>query len=95
MVHRNGNILPLRWYCAITEKPSVYGEEVAPALMSKSILIHVLGEEDQTTGIRTIYSSDRQSWENADIIFNIDGKRLSVPQRGKVNIINGKKQFVK
>ncbi len=95
MVHRNGKILPLRWYCAVTEKPSVYGEEIMPTLMSKSIQIHVLGEEDQTTGIRTIYPSDHQSWENADIIFNIDGKRLSVPQRGKVNIINGKKQFVK
>ena len=95
MVHRNGKILPLRWYCAIAEKPSVFGEEVAPALKSKTIQIHVLGEEDQTTGIRIIYSPDRQSWENTDVIFDLEGKRLSAPQRGKVNIINGKKQFVK
>lgn len=94
LVHRTGKILPLRWYCQIEQKPSFIGEETSPAL-ARSIYIRVIGEEDQVTGIRTLYNEADQTLEQADGIFDISGRKLSVPQRGKVNIINGKKQFVR
>ena len=94
MVHRTGNILPLRWYCQIEQKPSFIGEEITPAL-ARAIYIKVIGEEDQVTGIRTLYNEADQILERADGIFDLNGRELSAPQRGKVNIINGKKQFVR
>lgn len=94
MVHRTGSILPLRWYCQIEQKPSFIGEETSPAL-ARAIYISVIGEEDQMTGIRTLYNEADQTLERADGIFDLSGHKLSAPQHGKINIINGKKQFVR
>lgn len=94
MVHRTGSILPQRWYMKEVSKDNVY-EEILPA-MARTISILVIGEEDEPTGIRTIYTEDKQTEELLpDGIFDLSGRRLSAPQSGKINIINGKKQFVK
>lgn len=94
MVHRTGTILPLRWYCQIEQKPSFIREETSPAL-ARAIYIKVIGEEDQVTGIRTLYNEAGQTLERADGIFDLSGRKLLEPQHGKINIINGKKQFVR
>ena len=94
IVPYTGNIQPLRWYCQIEQKPSFIGEETSPALAS-CIYIKVIGEEDPVTGIRTLYNEDAQTQERADGIFDLNGRRLSAPQRGMINIINGKKQLVR
>lgn len=94
MVHRTGSILPQRWYMQEVSKESVY-EELSPA-MARAFSIRVIGEENMTTGIRTIYPEDKQKEERIpEGIFDLSGRKLSAPLSGKVNIINGKKQFVK
>lgn len=94
MVHRTGTILPQRWYMKEVAKENVY-EELSPA-MARAISIRVIGEEDETTGIRTIYPEDEQKEELLpEGIFDLNGRKLSAPQPGKINIINGKKQFVR
>lgn len=95
LVHRTGNILPLRWYCQIEQKPSFIGEETTAPALARAIYIRVIGEENQTTGIRTLYDEADQTEERADGIFDLSGRKLTVPQHGQINIINGKKQFVK
>lgn len=94
MAHRTGLILPQRWYMKEANKDNVY-EELSPA-MARAFSIRVIGEEDETTGIRTIYPEDEQTEELLPKgIFDLNGRKLSAPQSGKINIINGKKQFVR
>lgn len=94
MVHRTLNILPQRWYMKEVGKENVY-EELSPA-MSRAFAIRVIGEEDETTGIRTIYPEDGQKEERLpEGIFDLNGRKLSAPQSGQINIINGKKHFVR
>lgn len=94
MVHRTGSILPQRWYMKEAGKENVY-EELSPA-KARAIAIRVIGEEDSITGIRTIYTEDKQSEELLpEGIFDLNGRKLSAPQSGQINIINGKKQLVK
>lgn len=93
MVHRTGSILPQRWYMKEVGKDNVY-EELSPA-MSRAISIRLIGEEDEPTGIRTIYPEEEQKEERLpEGIFDLNGHELSAPQHGKINIINGIKQYV-
>lgn len=95
MVHRTQNILPQRWYIKEVFKENPYDDAPAPAL-SPAFVIRVIGEEDDVTGIRTIYDEDKQTEElMPEGIYDMRGHRLSAPQHGKVNIINGKKIYVK
>ncbi|MBQ0021045.1 MAG: hypothetical protein KBT39_11070 [Bacteroidales bacterium] len=95
MVHRTGTILPLRWYCQIEQKPSFIGEETSAPALARAIYIKVIGEEDQVTGIRTLYDEADKTLERADGIFDLSGRKFSAPQHGKINIVNGKKQYVR
>lgn len=95
MARRIGKILPLRWYCQVEQKPSFIGDETSAPALVNSIRISVIGEEDMTTGIRTLYNDSNQPLESTVRIFDLYGRQFSAPQRGKINIINGKKQLVK
>lgn len=95
LVRRTGKIQPLRWYCSITNKGSMYDDEPVAASVLGAIYIHVKGEEDTSTGIRTIYPENSQTMERVDSgIFDLGGTKLPAPQRGKINVVKGKK-FVK
>lgn len=87
MVHRTGKILPLRWYMTATPKDPLY--DGASASHAKTMSIRVIGEEDESTGIRTLYADSEQKQESTDGIFTLDGARHAAPQKG-LNVINGK-----
>lgn len=94
MIHHTQDILPQRWYAKETAKENPY-DELPPAPLYK-ISISVIGEEDEPTGIRTLYATDEQTEEPfCEGIYDLNGRRLSVPQPGMINIINGKKQLVR
>lgn len=92
LVLRNSGakLLPLRWRMTITQKPGAPYDAVAAG--ARAISIRVIGEENQTTGIRTIYPIEQQTVEKA--VFDLLGRQLTTPQRG-INIINGKKVILK
>ena len=71
-------------------KGDVYDDLSTPSL-AKSIIINVIGEEDETTGIRTLYPAEKQVKE----VYDLSGRRLDAPRKGQINIINGKKILVK
>lgn len=48
---------------------------------------------DHSTGITTVISGDEQN--GTDRVFNLAGQRLTQPKKGSVNIVNGKKVFIK
>lgn len=50
-------------------------------------------DEQETTYIDDIMVEDHQE-RNVEGIFNLNGQRLDAPQKG-INIINGKKVFMK
>lgn len=93
LVHRQGEILPLRWFLQVISKGSVYDEYDEEQSKEQNIRIKVVGEED-VTGIRTIYPESEQKIEAFDGMFDLSGRKLSQPKHG-VNIINGKKTLVK
>ena len=86
--HPSSPIYAMNWYMEITDKGAVYDEAVS---LVKTIIINVIGEEDETTGIRTLYPVEKQVKE----VYDLSGRRLDAPKRGQVNIINGKKILVK
>lgn len=49
------------------------------------------GAENYTTGISTVTADET---EKASVVYDLQGRKLEKPQRG-LNIINGKKVFVK
>ena len=87
-VHPSSPIYPMNWYMKIKEKGSAYGQYSSQA---KAFVINVIGEEDQTTGIRTLYPAEKQVKE----VYDLGGYLLNAPKKGHINIINGKKVFVK
>ena len=89
-VHPSSPVYAMNWYMKITDKGAVYDELSSPS-QAKAFIINVIGEEDQTTGIRTLYPAEKQIKE----VYDLSGRRLDAPKRGQVNIINGKKIFVK
>ena len=86
-VHPSSPIYAMNWYLEIEQKGAAYGQFVSSV---KSIIINVIGEEDQTTGIRTLYPVEKQVKE----VYDLSGHRLDAPKKGQVNIINGKKVLV-
>ena len=87
-VHPSSPVYAMNWYMEITDKGAVYDEAVS---LVKTIIINVIGEEDETTGIRTLCPVEKQVKE----VYDLSGRRLNAPKRGQVNIINGKKILVK
>ena len=85
--HPSSPIYAMNWYLDIGQKGSVYGQMTS---LTKTIIINVIGEEDQTTGIRTIYPVEKQVME----VYDLSGRRLDAPNEGQVNIVNGKKILV-
>lgn len=53
--------------------------------------VYLPGEEIPS-GIVNVYSAAK---DGKDRIYNLSGKQLTAPQNGSINIINGKKVFVK
>ncbi|MCQ2075623.1 MAG: leucine-rich repeat domain-containing protein [Bacteroidaceae bacterium] len=91
LVHSKSNSFSaLDWYLKVTPKGDVYDDLSTPSL-AKSIIINVIGEEDETTGIRTLYPTEKQVKE----VYDLSGRRLNAPKKGQINIINGKKILVK
>ena len=91
LVHSKSNSFSaLDWYLKVTPKGDVY-DDLSTTSLAKSIIINVIGEEDETTGIRTLYPAEKQVKE----VYDLSGRRLDAPKKGQVNIINGKKIFVK
>lgn len=86
IVAPSNSIRPQRWYLSIDEKDSPY---IKGAASVKTFRIVAVGEEDLETGIRTMYSVPV-----TDGVFDITGRHLAQPQKG-INIINGKKVFIK
>ena len=87
-VHPSSPVYAMNWYMKIEEKGAAYGQY---SFQAKTIIINVIGEEDQTTGIRTLYPAESQVKE----VYDLSGRRLDAPRKGQVNIINGKKILVK
>ena len=87
-VHPSSPVYPMNWYMKIKEKGSAYGQYSSQA---KAFIINVIGEEDQTTGIRTLYPVEKQVKE----VYDLSGRRIDAPKKGQVHIINGKKILVK
>lgn len=79
---------PMRWYLTIEDYFSVTGKP-APAL-AKPMSINVIGD-GEATGIVQIENGERS---NSTDIYNLNGMRLTKPQKG-INIVNGKKIIVK
>ena len=52
--------------------------------------VAINGVDVDATGIDFVEAA-----EGDNLIFNVAGQRLNAPAKGKVNIINGKKVFVK
>lgn len=70
---------PWRWYMETTDKTDVIYVKIA-----------INGVEVDATGIDFVEAA-----EGDNLIFNVAGQKLNAPAKGKVNIINGKKVFVK
>lgn len=92
MEHRLGKILPLRWYMTTSSKDPLYDRDVASA--PKQFSIRVVGEEDETSGIRTVYSEKETIGEPTVLIFDMNGISRSELQKG-INIINGNKVLLR
>ena len=80
------------WYMKITPKKPQYGSSPMLAKV-EDIDISIIGEENQTTGIRTLYNEPIYGGK-LNGTFNMNGQRLNAPQTG-INIINGKKYIIK
>ena len=87
-VHPSSPVYAMNWYMKIEEKGAAYGQYSSQA---KVLIINMIGEEDQTTGIRTLYPAEKQVKE----VYDLGGYLLNAPKKGHINIINGKKVFVK
>ncbi|MBQ0019831.1 MAG: hypothetical protein KBT39_04835 [Bacteroidales bacterium] len=84
----------MRWYITIADRESMTYTPSAPLPLAKSMSIRLVGE-DETTGIMQIENGELKIDNSQPTrIFNLNGMRLSKPQKG-INIINGKKVFVK
>lgn len=79
---------PMRWYLTIKNYFSVTGD--ATYALAKSMRIRLI-DDDETTDIMQLENGE---WKNSTDIYNLNGMRLSKPQKG-INIINGKKIIVK
>ena len=86
---KSNSFSALDWYLKVTPKGDVYDDLSTPSL-AKSIIINVIGEEDETTGIRTLYPVKKQVKE----VYDLTGRKLSAPKSGQVNIVGGKKLFI-
>lgn len=82
----------MRWYITIKDRESM---TYTPSRgLAKSMSIRLVGE-DETTGIMQIENGELKIDNSQPTrIFNLNGMRLNKPQKG-INIINGKKVFVK
>jgi len=79
---QNGTLAAWRWYMTTTSNNINYAK------------IRLDGvEDDETTSIDQIENGTLYMVNGK--CFNLNGQRLSKPQRGSINIINGKKVFVK
>ncbi|MDO5446840.1 MAG: C10 family peptidase [Prevotellaceae bacterium] len=82
----------LDWYMKKTEKELPF--DIGDSSSKDEIIeLSIIGEEDQTTGIRTIYSEPVKE-QMAHDIYDLGGRKLNQTRPG-VNIINGKKYIIK
>lgn len=93
----DSKVWAIDWYMKITDKDLPY-DNIAAASKASTIRINVIGEEDQTTGIRTIYDTPEdggtiQFGSDAQVIYDLSGKKLTTPRKG-INIVNGKKVVI-
>ncbi len=86
MVVAEDALAPYRWAIKQTNGQIIADE----ANNVKALQILVIGEEDQETGIRTIYPASQQKSYNANGIFDLNGRKLDAARKG-INIVNGKK----
>lgn len=91
MEYTTENGLPMRWYVRETAKDSPYAEDVTHG-EDRQLVIRVIGEDDDPTGIRTLYS--HPSEEVLDGIYDLQGRRQNNLKHG-INIIGGKKYSIK
>lgn len=89
-VHPSSPVYPMNWYMKVTPKGDVF-DDLSTSSQSKAFIINVIGEEDETTGIRTLYTAEKQVKE----VYDLSGRRINSPKKGQINIINGKKILVK
>ena len=92
LVLTNSYVPGIDWYMTVEEKPSLYDASSASA--SGTIDIQVIGEEDQATGIRTIYDQPVHGGTFKASVSDLNGRVSRQIQHG-INIINGKKYFIK
>lgn len=81
----NSDLKPYRWYMSIESRDPMV---VLPSGSNARININVIGEEDETTGIKTIYDDVNGNVECYDIL----GRKVSDSYKG-LNIKNGKKYY--
>lgn len=89
-VHPSSPVYPMNWYMKVTPKGDVF-DDLSTSSQSKAFIINVIGEEDEITGIRTLYTAEKQVKE----VYDLSGRRINSPKKGQINIINGKKILVK
>lgn len=78
------------WYMNITPKAPMYGD-YTPASSHNLITLTVVGEKDETTGIKTIYDTQSPK-RTTQVMYNIRGEQVGMDYKGIV-ILNGKKIF--
>ena len=66
---------------------------IPAAAASAREMVLSFDDEEISTSINMVKGSGVQS-QNSDTFFNLNGQRLSAPQKG-INIVNGKKVLVK
>ncbi len=92
------------FYSAITSKHATNGWYMNTAAAGQGFAIHLWNNpEDQNAGLYTFMPMERDEQSSieaipaaapANVIFDLQGRRLSAPVRG-INIINGRKILVK
>jgi len=85
------SIAPTRWYMKEVDHDNTTANIVNEP---SEIKLMVIGEDDATAINEVTTNSPLGELEGASI-YNLNGQRLSAPVRGRINIINGKKVFVR
>jgi len=79
---------------AITITPFHAWLEGGLAVNAKALNIFV-DEDGELTSIGSIENGQFTESNEAGAVYNLNGQRLAEPQKGQINIINGRKVFVK
>ena len=76
------------WYMQITKKESPF-DTYTPASVASKVVITIVGEEDEATGIKTLYEKESPK-RTSEVVYNLRGESVSNGYKGIV-IKNGKK----